>query len=120
MKYYTRVVQNEILVEIQIACDEHPGAGYIAARKLLDIPTDGSGLKLKPATVMINVGFRGDLDLDEVDNIQRWLNEAAKMARLMDDHIKTPVDFAGVTYETRQVAGTLILDKKSGEASDNP
>lgn len=115
MKYYPTVYTNEMLVEVKIARDEHPGAGYIAARKFLyDInPSRDEVIGLPFATVQINVAFSGDLDLDEVDNIQRWLSEAAKMARLLDDYVTSPEDFTeAASYEVRQVAGTLILDKK--------
>lgn len=113
MKYYTRVIANEILIEVQIAVDPHPGAGYISARKLLQVSQDGQGVSVAPATVWISVAFRGDLDLDEVDDIQRWLSEAAKMARLLDIKVTSPEDFTeAVSYEVSQVAGTQILDRK--------
>lgn len=114
MKYYPTVYTNEMLVEVKIARDEHPGAGYIAARKLrYDMSPRRVPVALPPATVKINVAFSGDLSLDEVDNIQRWLSEVAKMARLLDDYVTSPEDFTeAVSYEVRQVAGTLILDKK--------
>lgn len=109
MKYHTRIITNEILIEVQIAVDSHPGAGYIAARKLR-YSRDG-GLTLPPATVWINVVFSRDNSLDEIDDLQRWLTEAVKMARLLDTHVTSLDDFEAV-YEVRQVAGTLILDKR--------
>lgn len=112
MKYYTRVIANEILIEVQIARDERPGAGYIAAHKLR-FSLDGENRPLPFATVQINVAFSGDLSFDEVDDFQRWLSLAAKMARLLDIKVTGPEDFTeAVSYEVRQVAGTLILDKK--------
>lgn len=117
MKYYTRVIANEILVEVQIARSPIVGDGYISARKRIENLEEG-GVRVAPGTVWVNTGFSGiDLDLDEIDKIQRWFGEAAKMARLMDDHIKTPTDFTRATYEARQVAGTLILDKKTSSSS---
>lgn len=110
MNYHVTVYTNEMLVEVRIATDSRPGAGYIAARKLR-VTWDGSA-QFPPATVWINVGFSGDIPLDEVDSIQRWLTEAAKMARLLDIKVTDPADFTeAVSYEVRQVAGTLILDK---------
>jgi hypothetical protein len=120
MKYYPRIIQNEIVVEVQIARDDLPGAGYISARKRLEISLEGKGVSVAPGTVWVNAGFAGiDLPLDEIDNIQRWFSEAAKMARLLDDCVKTPADFTGAVYEVRQVAGTLILDKRVKEPATN-
>lgn len=110
MNYHVTVYTNEMLVEVRIATDPRPGAGYIAARKLRVTPA--GSVHFPPATVWINVGFSGDIPLDEVDSIQRWLTEAAKMARLLDIKVTSPPDFTEVvSYEVRQVAGTLILDK---------
>lgn len=111
MNYHVTVYTNEILVEVRIATDPRPGAGYIAARKLRVTPA--GSVHFPPATVWINVGFSGDIPLDEVDSIQRWLTEAAKMARRLDECVTTPADFTeAVGYEVRQVTGNvLILDK---------
>lgn len=111
MNYHITVYTNEILVEVRIARDPRPSAGYIAAQKLL-YSLDEKNTPLPPATVSIYVQFDSDLSVEQVLDIKRWLSEAAKMARLLDDYVTTPADFTdAVTYEVRQVAGTLILDK---------
>lgn len=118
MNYFTRVITNGFLVEVQIATDPHPGAGYISARKL---KYDRTGEMPMPfATVWINVGFNRDMSLDEVDDIKRWLTEATKMARRLDEVVTDPADFTeAVSYEVRQVTGdVLILDKKVRESNE--
>lgn len=117
MELHTRVVQNEILIEVQIARDPRPFAGYIAARKRIDWDKGGMKWDIQPATVWINVGFASDLSLDEIEDIKRWLSEAAKMARLLDDHVTSRAHFTQMVYAARQVTGTLILDKKVREDS---
>lgn len=111
MQYYTTLYTNEVLIEVRIATDPHPGAGYIAARKLR-VSWDGA-VHFPPATVWISVGFSGDLSLDEVDGIQRWLTEASSMARQLDDEVTEAADFTeAVNYKVRQGPGdVLILDK---------
>lgn len=112
MNYHVTVYTNEMLVEVRIATDPHPGAGFISARKFLYSIKSGSPSMLPSATVRIEAGLSGDLSLDEIDHLQCWLTEAAKMARLLDRYVTGPADFeSGTTYEVRQVAGTLILDK---------
>lgn len=111
MNYHATVYTNEMLIEVRITTDPHPGAGFISARKFW-VSLDGSNVPFPPATVWFGAAFSGDLSLDQVDEIQRWLTEAAKMARLLDIHVTSPADFdEAVSYEVRQVAGTLILDK---------
>lgn len=115
-KYYARIAANEILIEVQIAQDPGPAAGFISACKRLGFAESG-GYEIKPAAVRINVGFRGDMTVDEAEEVTRWIDKACNMCQQLDHYVTTPADFA-LKYEVVP-AGPLFLLNKVKEDSGN-
>lgn len=102
VRYYTKVRQELgqfVLVEIRIHPDD--ASGCIVARKRRQF----GERTIDPATVEISVNFR-TYTPDHTETIARWMQQAANVARLLDQ-LCSDLD---KSITVRQVAGSLVVD----------